>query len=298
MKKIGIITDSHSSITQDEAERLGIWVLPMPFYIGEQCCYEGVSLTRQEFFQKLDSGVDISTSQPSPAEVMSLWDRALEEWEKVLYIPISSGLSGSYATALSLAQEEPYAKRVLVVDSGRVSTLLHRMVMDALELAKEGYLAEEIRDILEKSRDKMVIYIGVQTLEHLKRGGRITPAAAALGTILNIKPVLQFDVGTLDVYKKCRGFAKTKKTMLDAMAHDLKTRFKPWYDKGEVYLLAASSAPKEDTEQWTREIQEAFPEMEVMCDDLSLGVSCHIGYGGLGIGCSCRPGRPGEGCRV
>ena len=155
--------------------------------------------------------MDISTSQPSPAEVMSLWDRALEEWEKVLYIPISSGLSGSYATALSLAQEEPYAKRVLVVDSGRVSTLLHRMVMDALELAKEGYLAEEIRDILEKSRDKMVIYIGVQTLEHLKRGGRITPAAAALGTILNIKPVLQFDVGTLDVYKKCRGFAKTKK---------------------------------------------------------------------------------------
>lgn len=294
MEKIGIITDSHSGITKDEAERLGIWVLPMPFYMGEQCFYEGLSLTRQEFFEKLDSGVDISTSQPSPAEVMSLWDRALKEWEKILYIPISSGLSGSYATALSLAREEPYAKRVLVVDSGRVSALLHRMVLDALELAEEGYSAEEIRNILEQSRDKMVIYIGVQTLEHLKRGGRITPAAAALGTILNIKPVLQFDVGTLDVYKKCRGFAKTKKTMLEAMAHDLQTRFKAWHEKGQVYLVAASSAPREDTEEWIGEIREAFPQMEVMCDDLSLGVSCHIGYGGLGIGCSCRPKRPGE----
>lgn len=291
MKAIGIITDSHSSITQKEAKRLGILVLPMPFTIEGESYYEGVSLTRQEFLERLHSGAIVSTSQPAPTEVMALWDRALEEYEKVLYIPISSGLSGSYETAMIMAQEEPYAGRVLVVDSGRVSTLLHRMVLDALELVEEGYCAEDIREILEQSRDKMVIYIGVQTLENLKRGGRITPAAAALGTVLNIKPVLQFDVGTLDVYKKCRGFAKTKKTMLEAMKQDLTTRFREWYDKGEIYLLAASSAPVEETKEWLREIQEAFPELAVMCDALSMGVSCHIGYGGLGIGCSCRPKR-------
>lgn len=294
MKEIGIITDSHSSITQEEAERLGIFVLPMPFYIGKECCYEGVSLTRQEFFQKLDSGVHITTSQPSPVEVMKLWDKVLEEYRQVLYIPISSGLSGSYSTARVMADEEPYEGRVFVVDSGRVSALLHRMVLDALELIEEGYTAAEIRDILEESRDKMIIYIGVQTLEHLKRGGRITPAAAALGTILNIRPVLQFDVGTLDVYKKCRGSAKARKTMLEAMHHDLETRFRPWYEKREVSLLAASSASKEVTDQWIGEIEESFPELKVMCDDLSLGVSCHIGEGGLGIGCSCRPARPGK----
>ncbi len=294
MKAIGIITDSHSGITQKEAKQRKIQVLPMPFYVGDECCYEGVSLTRQEFLEKLRLGTEVKTSQPSPAEVLRIWDQALQEYEKVLYIPISSGLSGSYATSLMLAQEEPYAGRVLVVDSGRVSALLHRMVLDAQELIEEGYSAEEIRKVLEDSRDKMVIYIGVQTLENLRRGGRITPAAAALGTILNIKPVLQFDVGTLDVFRKCRGFAKTKKTMLEAMRHDLETRFKEWYDRGEISLLAASSAPPEETEKWVGEIKAAFPELEVMCDDLSMGVSCHIGYGGLGIGCSCRPPRPGK----
>ena len=181
----------------------------------------------------------------------------------------------------------------ILVDSGRVSTPLHRMVLDALELIEEGYLAGEIRDILEESRDKMVIYVGVQTLKHLKDGGRISPAVAVLGTLLNIKPILQFDVGTLDLFRKCRGLAKMKKIMLEAMRYDLETRFKKWYEKGEVYLLAASSALVEDTVEWVKEIRDAFPNMDVMCDDLSLGVSCHIGFGGLGIGCSCRPCRPG-----
>ncbi len=292
MKAIGIITDSHSGITQREAKELGLLVLPMPFYVGEECCYEGVSMTREEFLDKLRLGAEVRTSQPSPAEVTGIWDQALLEYEKALYIPISSGLSGSYATARMLAQEEPYAGRILVVDSGRVSALLHRMVLDARELAREGYPAEKIREILEDSRDKMVIYIGVQTLENLRRGGRISPAAAALGNILSIKPVLQFDVGTLDVFKKCRGFAKTKKTMLMAMRHDLETRFKEWYNRGEISLLAASSAPPEETAEWVGEIREEFPGLDVMCDDLSMGVSCHIGYGGLGIGCSCRPQRP------
>ena len=292
MRPIGIITDSHSSITQAQAKELGILVLPMPFEIGEDQFYEDVTLTREQFFQKLDLGARIATSQPSMADVMAIWDKALKDYEQVLYIPISSGLSGSCATAFAMAQEEPYAGRVLVVDNGRVSTPLHRSILDALELMEEGYKAEQIKAILEEARDKMVIYVGVQTLEHLKNGGRITPATAALGTILNIKPVLRFDVGTLDTFKKCRGFAKAKKTMLEAIRHDLDTRFKEWYDRGEIYLLAASSSSKDDTEQWVLEIQEAFPDLPVMCDDLSLGVSCHIGYGGLGIGLSCRPKRP------
>ncbi len=292
MRPIGIITDSHSSITQAQAKELGILVLPMPFEIGEDQFYEDVTLAREQFFQKLDSGARISTSQPYQADVMAIWDKALESCEQVLYIPISSGLSGSCSTATAIAQEDPYAGRILVVDNGRVSTPLHRSILDALELVQEGYTAGQIKDILEEARDKMVIYVGVQTLEHLKNGGRITPATAALGTILNIKPVLKFDVGTLDTFKKCRGFAKAKKTMLDAIRHDLDTRFKAWYDRGEVYLLAASSSSKEDTDQWVREIREAFPDLDVMCDDLSLGVSCHIGYGGLGIGISCRPKRP------
>lgn len=292
MNRIHIITDSHSSISQETAKKLGITVLPMPFSIDGDCYYEDITLTREEFFKKLASGSDISTSQPVPADVLALWDKALKEYDQVLYIPISSGLSGSCSTATALAMDEPYAGRVFVVDNGRVSTPLHRSILDALELIREGYSAGEIKKILENAKTDMVIYVGVQTLENLKRGGRLTPTAAALATILNIKPVLKFDIGALDTFKKCRGFAKAKRAMLDAMQQDLETRFKEPWEKGEVYLLAASSAGPEETEEWLEEIRQAFPGMDVMYDDLSLGVSCHIGYGGLGIGCSCRPRRP------
>lgn len=291
MKNIGVITDSHSGITQKQAKELGILVLPMPFYFDDKCYYEDVTLSREEFFEKLNSGSKAATSQPSPADVMNLWDQGLEMFEQIVYIPISSGLSGSCASAQALAKDAPYKGRVFVVDNGRVSTPLHRAVLDALELIEEGYQAQEIKEILEQARDKMVIYVAVETLMHLKNGGRISPATAALGTVLNIKPVLKFDVGTLDTFKKCRGFANAKKTMIEAMRHDLETTFAEWYQKGEVYLVAASSASKEETEEWVAEIRQAFPGMEVLCDDLSLGVCCHIGQGGLGIGCSCRPSR-------
>ena len=294
MKETGIVTDSHSSIGQEKAEELGIMVLPMPFYIGEECFYEGVTLSREKFFQKLDSGVEITTSQPSPTEVMKLWDRALEEYRTILYLPISSGLSGSCETAEILAREESYEGRVFVVDNGRVSTPLHRSVLDALELVDEGYSAAEIKEILEKSKMDLVIYIGVQTLEHLKRGGRITPAAAALGSVLNVKPVLKLDVGNLDVFKKCRGFAKAKKTMLEAIRYDMETKFAEALSRGEITMMAASSASEEETKAWVKEIEEAFPGMPVLSDYLSMGVSCHIGYGGLGIGCACRPKRTGR----
>lgn len=289
MKSIGIITDSHSGITQEEAKQLGIWVLPMPFYIDGECYLEGINLTREEFFEKLEGGSVIATSQPSPADVCDVWDWALKEFEKVLYLPLSSGLSGSCETAMALARDEQYEGKILVVDHGQISTPLHQMVLDTLELIEKGYSAEQIKEILESGKDRMMIYIGVETLEYLKRGGRVTPAAAAIGSVLNIKPVLKLETGKLDSFKKCRGFSKVKKTMIEAMKQEMDTRFADALADGQLRLLAASSADKEETENWVKEIEDAFPGMKVFCDPLSLGVSCHTGAGALGIGCSVAP---------
>lgn len=289
MKKIGIITDSHSSITQEEAKKLGVTVLPMPFYIEEECYYEDVTLTRDDFFKHLEDGKKVSTSQPSPEDVMEAWREGLKEYEKLLYIPISSGLSGGCMTAQGLAEKSEFKDKVLVVDNGRVSTPAHCAIIDALNMIEKGCSAEEIKNTLEEYKDKETIYLAVKTLEYLKKGGRLSPVAALIGTALKISPVLKLDIGNLDSYKNCRGFNKAKKTMLAAMRNDLENRFKDWYEKGEIYLLAASSGTKEETEQWIKEIQEEFPDMEVMCDNLSLGVCCHTGAGALGIGCSCKP---------
>jgi DegV family protein with EDD domain len=291
MRPIGILTDSNSSIDQTLAAGLDIRVLPMPFEIDGKPCREGIDLQRGEFLAHLEKGAQVSTSQPSPADVMAFWDEALTQFETVVYIPISSGLSGSCATAMALSQEEPYENRVFVVDNGRVATPQHRSVLDALEMVQEGYTAGQIKTMLEADRDKMVIYVGLKTVEYLKRGGRLTPSAAAIATVLHIRPVLRFDTGILEPYKKCQGFKRVRRAMIEAMKQDLETRFKPWYDRGEVSLLAASSASPEETASWVQEIEEAFPGLPVLCDDLSLGVSCHIGPGGLGIGCSCKPAR-------
>lgn len=291
MKTVGIMTDSHSGIRPEEAERLGIFVLPMPFYMNDECYYENINLTQAEFFEKMKGKVSVNTSQPSPEAVMQMWDDALKQYDELVYIPISSALSGSCSTAAMLAQEDEYEGRVFVVDNGRVATPLHRSILDAVELVKEGLGAQEIKRILEKYREKTVVYIAVETLEYLKKGGRISSTSAMIGGLLNIKPILKFDVGVLDVFQKCRGFVKAKHAMIDAMKHDLETVFAKEYAAGEVYLLAATSATEEVTKSWIEEIKAAFPGMDVMCDDLSLGVSCHIGPGGLGIGCSCRPKR-------
>ncbi len=295
MKAIGIITDSHSSISQAEAETLGIRVLPMPFYIDGECFYEGINLTREEFFAKLESGSSITTSQPSPADVYEIWDAALAEYEKVLYMPLSSGLSGSCQTAMAMAQDEKYEGRVFVVDHGQIATPLHQMILDTLELIEKGYSAEKIKEILETSKDRMMIYIGVETLEYLKRGGRVTPAAAAIGAVLNIKPVLKLETGKLDSFKKCRGSGKVRKTMIEAMKNDIETRFADAMADGKLHLLAATSATDEETAAWVSEIEAAFPGMKVFCDPLSLGVSCHTGTGALGIGCAVVPDYKMEG---
>lgn len=291
MKSIGILTDSHSGISPESAIELGIRVLPMPFYFEEECFFEEVSITRAEFFERMNAGQRVSTSQPSPEAVMEFWREGLAAYEKLLYIPMSSGLSGSYNTAKMLAQDEEFEGRVLVVDSGRIATPLHRMVLDAMELVEEGYSAEQILDILEASRQDMAIFIAVETLEHLKNGGRITPATAALGTLLNIKPILKLDVGVLETFRKCRGMKKARREMLEAMKNELETTFAEAYAKGEVHLLAASSADEATTKEWVEEIKAYFPDMEVQCENLSLGISCHVGEGGLGIGCSCKPKR-------
>ena len=204
-------------------------------------------------------------------------------------MPISSGLSGSCNTARMLAQQDEFEGKVFVVDNGRISTPMHRSILDALELIEKGYGAEEIKNILEAAKNKMSRYIAVETLEHLKNGGRISATSAAIGTALNIKPILQLNVGLLESYKKVRGMKKAKREMLESMKQDFETKFKKAYEKGEIYLLAASSADEETTQKWVEEIKAYFPGMDVLCDNLSLGISCHTGEGALGIGCSCKP---------
>ena len=289
MKSIGVATDSHSGITPQEAEKLDVMVLPMPFYIGEQCYYEEVSITREEFFEHLNNVEKVSTSQPSPEAVMELWREGLKKYESLLYIPMSSGLSGACNTAKMLANEDEFLGKVFVVDNGRISTPLHRSVMDALDLIEEGYAVNEVKDILENARADMSIYLSVETLEHLKNGGRITPATAAIGTLMNIKPILKLDVGILEAYRKCRGMKKARREMLEAIKGDLENTYRQYYENGDVYLLAASTADEETTKGWVEEIKAMFPEMDVLCDNLSLGIACHTGEGALGVGCSCKP---------
>ena len=289
MQKIGIITDSHSGITQKQAEQMGIYVLPMPFYIEDECFYEGRDLTYEQFMERLKRMDKVSTSQPSPIEVTEIWDRVLEDYDEIVYIPISSGLSGSCATAKMLAEEDPYKGKVFVVDNGTVSALTHQSVLDAQELLGQGLSAEQIMNRLEAAKKRKGIYVTVENLQYLKNGGRVSASTAIVGDLLRVKPVLYFDTGTLDVVAKCRGKKKAKAEMITQVKHLFETEYKKECEEGNMHLLAASSADAEETAQWVAEIQEAFPGMEVLSDPLACSISCHIGPGGLGIGFSCRP---------
>ena len=289
MQKIGIITDSHSGLTQKQAEQMGIYVLPMPFYIEDECFYEGRDLTYEQFMERLKRMDKVSTSQPSPIEVTEIWDRVLEDYDEIVYIPISSGLSGSCATAKMLAEEDPYKGKVFVVDNGTVSALTHQSVLDAQELSEQGLSAEQIMNRLEASKKRKGIYVTVENLQYLKNGGRVSASTAIVGDLLRVKPVLYFDTGTLDVVAKCRGKKKAKAEMITQVKHLFETEYKKECEEGNMHLLAASSAGAEETAQWVAEIQEAFPGMEVLSDPLACSISCHIGPGGLGIGFSCRP---------
>lgn len=283
MSKIAIVTDSNAGITQEEGQKLGIYIVPMPFYVDGEVYYEGINLDRDTFFEKQDADVDISTSQPSPADTMDMWDKLLEEgYDEVIYIPMSSGLSGTCQTAMALAAD--YDEKVHVIDNQRISVTLRCSIMDALELAKQGKSAVKIKEILEKERLEASIYITPDTLKHLKKGGRVTPAAAAIGSVLNIKPVLEIQGEKLDAFAKVRGEKKARKTMLEAIRKDLNERFKDAVSNEGIKLGAAYTTSEEEAVQWIETIKAEFPGVEVVADPLSLSVSCHVGRGALGIG--------------
>ena len=280
MAKTAIATDSNSGISQEMAKRLGISVLPMPFTIDDQLYFEDVTLTQEQFYEKLQSDCTITTSQPAPGDVMDLWDRLLTEYDEVVYIPMSSGLSNSCETALMLAED--YDGKVFVVNNQRISVTQKRSVLDAIELAKQGRSGAEIRDFLEETKLESSIYITVDTLKYLKQGGRVTPAAAAIGTILNIKPVLQIQGEKLDSFAKARGFRQAKKIMLDAVEKDMRQRFAGQ----KVHLQAAYTCSEEDALEWQQEIEERFPGYQVDPDKLTLSIACHIGPGAIAIACT------------
>ena len=284
MGKIAIVTDSNSGITQKEAEEMGIYVIPMPFYINDKMYLEGVTLTQEEFYEKLKNDAPISTSQPSPAEVCDLWDKLLRDYEEIVHIPMSSGLSASCSTAMGLAID--YKNRVQVVDNQRLSVTQRQSVLDALTLADAGRSAAEIKKVLTEQKMDSSIYITLETLKYLKKGGRITPAAAAIGTVLNLKPVLQIQGEKLDAYAKVRGKKQAKRVMLKAMKEDLENRFAEYVSRGEMCLEAAYAGNPEEAEEFKREIQEVFPGQEIHMDPLSLSVACHIGHGALAVACA------------
>lgn len=284
MRKIAIVTDSNSGITQDEGRSLGVFVLPMPFYINEVMYLEGITLSQDEFYERLQKDETISTSQPSPGEVCGMWDNLLKEYDEIVHIPMSSGLSASCETAMGLARD--YDGKVQVVDNQRISVTQRQSVLDALALAEAGKNASEIREILEAEKLESSIYITLETLKFLKKGGRITPAAAAIGTVLNLKPVLQIQGDKLDAYSKVRGKKQAKRVMLKAMKEDMDTRFAEYVKKGEMCLQMAYTGNKEEAEEFKKEVQEMFPELEIHMDPLSLSVACHIGHGALAVACS------------
>ncbi len=283
MSKIAIITDSNSGITQKQAEEYGVIVVPMPFYIDEETYYEEINLSQEEFYQKLIGDATISTSMPLVGDVTDLWDKTLEEYDEIVYIPMSSGLSSACETAMMLAQD--YDGKVQVVNNQRISVTQRRSVLDACALAKQGKSAEEIKKILDEEGKESSIYIMLDTLTYLKKGGRITPAAAALGSVLRLKPVLQIQGEKLDAFAKARTVKQAKNIMIDAIKKDFEERFGDAEGKN-MYLDMAYTYDLEAAEEFKREVQEVFPNHEIILNPLSLSVSCHIGPGAMALAIS------------
>lgn len=283
MSRVAIVTDSNSGITQSQAKELGVTVMPMPFFIDNETYYEDIDLTQEDFYQKLTENASISTSMPLVGNVTDTWDALLQEYDEIVHIPMSSGLSGSCETAMMLAQD--YDNRVFVVNNQRISVTQRQSVLDAMELAKRGYGAEQIKEILEREKMESSIYIMVDTLYYLKKGGRITPAAAALGTLLKLKPVLQIQGEKLDSFAKARTVKQAKNIMIEAMKSDFNQRFNDPEGKN-MHLEIAYTYNLEAAEAFRREVEEEFPGMEIVMNPLSLSVSCHIGPGALAIASS------------
>ena len=283
MSKIAIVSDSNSGITQAQAKELGITVLPMPFFINDETLYEDINLTQEQFYEMLQNDVNISTSMPLVGNLTDAWDELLKEYDEIVHIPMSSGLSGSCQTAMMMADE--YDGKVQVVDNQRISVTLRQSVLDAMALAEKGYSAKEIKEILEREKLEASIYIMVDTLDYLKKGGRITPAVAAIGTLLKLKPVLQIQGEKLDSFAKARTVKQAKSMMIDAIKKDMAERFADPEGKN-MYLQMAYTLDVDAAEAFKAEVEEAFPGMEIVMNPLSLSVSCHIGPGALAIACS------------
>ena len=285
MGNVAIVTDSNSGISQAEGKELGIYVIPMPFLVNGKLYFEDVDMNKEQFYHFLESDADLSTSQPSPGDVMDLWDKLLKEYDEIVHIPMSSGLSASCSTAMGLAQD--YDGKVQVVDNQRISVTMQQSVMDAKHLATAGKSAAQIKEILEKEALESSIYLMVDTLKYLKKGGRITPAAALLGSALNLKPLLQIQGDKLDAYKKVRGVKAAKKNMLEAMKKDVEGRFSDYVTKGQLKLHVAYTTDEETAKQWMEEVQNAFPDIPITrMDTLSFSVTCHTGPGVLAIAAS------------
>lgn len=283
MVKIAIVTDSNSGITQAQAKELGISVVPMPFMIEGETYYEEITLSRDEFYKRLVENADISTSQPSPDSIIQLWDNLLNTYDEIVHIPMSSGLSGSCQTAMMLAQD--YDDKVQVVNNQRISVTQRQATLDAVALAKEGKNSKEIKEILEADKFNSSIYIMIDTLHYLKKGGRITPAAAALGTLLRLKPVLQIHGEKLDAFAKARTISQAKSIMMNAIKSDMENRFGGISEENQFYLEIAHTQNEEAANQLKDELQAMFPNYPIYIDHLSLSVSCHIGPGSLAIAC-------------
>ena len=285
MGNVAIVTDSNSGISQAEGKELGIYVIPMPFLVDGKLYFEDVDMNKEQFYHFLENDADLSTSQPSPGDVMDLWDKLLKEYDEIVHIPMSSGLSASCSTAMGLAQD--YDGKVQVVDNQRISVTMQQSVMDAKHLATAGKSAAQIKEILEKEALESSIYLMVDTLKYLKKGGRITPAAALLGSALNLKPILQIQGDKLDAYKKVRGVKAAKKNMLEAMKKDVEGRFSDYVTKGQLKLHVAYTTDEETAKQWMEEVQNAFPDIPITrMDTLSFSVTCHTGPGVLAIAAS------------
>lgn len=284
MSKVAVITDSNSGITQKQAEELGIKVIPMPFFINGEVFYEDINLSQEEFYKKLEDGADISTSQPSIGDILDLWDKTLKEYDEIIHIPMSSGLSGSCETAMMLAND--YEGKVFVVDNQRISVTQRMSVLEAIDMADEGMSGKEIKEYLEATKMESSIYITLDTLKYLKKGGRITPAAAALGTFLKLKPVLQIQGEKLDAYAKARTLKQAKTIMTEAIMDDFVTRFNDTKEAESMNIAVAYTGSSAECEIFKDELQKLLPEHDIMMDPLSLSVSCHIGPGAVAVACA------------
>ncbi len=278
--KTAIVTDTNSGLTPAAADELGVNLISMPFTIDGQLYFEGYDLTHPMFFDRMRHGARISTSQPAPYDITSLWDRLLEDHDAVLHFPMSAGLSGACQTAKALARD--YDGRVLVVDDRRISVTLEQSVRNARTLLDQGKTPAEVRETLEAERRECIVYLAVNTLEHLKKSGRVTTAAAAMAAVLHIKPILLIQEGKLDAYKKVRGMAHAQRALIEALRNDLSTRFAGM--KMRVFSGYSGGDPSVGR-AWQKIVQAAFPDWEVGLISLPLSICCHTGEGALGVSC-------------